>query len=198
MFRTDDNSIYNLLDFLRRAEGLKSTLRTTWTRNGRQESTAEHSWRLCLLAMLVSHNYPELDALKILQLCIIHDLGETINGDIPAPEQVGASKEKEEQERTDMLDLLRPLPAELQQELMGLWEEYEYAKTPEARIVKALDKLETLLQQTQGLNPPDFDYKFNLGYGVKYTRVDEFISGLRDIIDEETEGCVLARGDDLG
>ncbi len=146
---TDDDSMFGLLDFLRRSEALKSTLRTTWSRNGRQESTAEHSWRLCLMAMLISRQYPELDALRILQLCIIHDLGETINGDISAPEQTGA---KDVQEHEDMEDLLRPLPEDVQDELMSLWEEYEYARTPEARLVKAMDKLETLLQQTQGAN----------------------------------------------
>jgi len=145
------STIFGILDFLRRAERLKSTLRTSWTRSGRQESTAEHSWRLSLFAMLVSQYYPKLDAGRILQLCIVHDLGETLNGDIPAPEQNGS---KAEQEREDMLDLVRPLPADMRERLMSLWEEYEFARTPEARVVKALDKLETLLQQAQGSTPP--------------------------------------------
>lgn len=183
-----------LLDFLRRAEALKSTLRATWTQSGRQESTAEHSWRLCLFAMLVSREYPELDALKILHLCIVHDLGETIHGDIPAPEQKGP---KDEQERIDMVDLLRPLPEDIQEEIMDLWEEYESAKTPEARLVKALDKLETLLQHAQGVNPPDFDYAFNLNYGAQYTGMDGFVRALRSAVDLETESCLLSRRNHL-
>ncbi|WP_051261582.1 HD domain-containing protein [Desulfovibrio inopinatus] len=183
--------VYNLLDFLRRAEALKSTLRTTWTQSGRQESTAEHSWRLCLFAMLISKAYPDLDALKILQLCIVHDLGEAIHGDIPAPEQTGP---KDEQEREDLKDLVRPLPEEQRHELLCLWEEYEYAQSPEARLVKALDKLETLLQHVQGTNPSrSVDYIFNLGYGVRYTELDEFIKELRSAVDRETECCLHSR-----
>lgn len=187
---TAGNTIFNILDFLRRAEALKSTLRTAWMRSGRQESTAEHSWRLSLFAMLVSQHYPELDGRRILQMCIVHDLGETISGDIPAPQQDGS---KAGQERRDMRDLVRPLPQDMRAELMGLWEEYEQAETPEARVVKALDKLETLLQQTQGINPPEFDYAFNLGYGVKYTGLDAVIRELRAAIDEETECCLRGR-----
>jgi 5'-deoxynucleotidase YfbR-like HD superfamily hydrolase len=155
-----------LLDFLRRTEALKSTLRSAWTQSGRQESTAEHSWRLCLFAMLVSREYPELDALKILHLCIVHDMGETIHGDIPAPEQTGS---KDEQERNDMVDLLRPLPEDMQKEIMDLWEEYESAKTP------------------------DFDYAFNLNYGTQYTEVDSLVKELRAAVDLEMESCILFR-----
>lgn len=187
----DADSIFNLLDFLRRAEALKSTLRTAWTQDGRQESTAEHSWRLSLFAMLVCREYPELDALRVLQLSIVHDLGEAIHGDISAPEQKGP---KDQQERADMIDLLRPLPKATGQELLSLWEEYEYAKTPEARLVKALDKLETLLQHTQGANPSDLvDYEFNLGYGKSYTQSDELIRQLRSAVDIETRCCLHAR-----
>ncbi|MEF1325969.1 HD domain-containing protein, partial [Vibrio owensii] len=57
-----------ILTFLREAEQLKSTLRTAWTSSGRHESTAEHTWRLCLLAMLVAEHYPHLDMLKVLKL----------------------------------------------------------------------------------------------------------------------------------
>lgn len=187
---TMTNDIASLLDFLRRAEALKSTLRTTWTQSGRQESAAEHSWRLCLFAMLVSREYPDLDALKVLQLCVVHDLGEAIHGDIPAPEQTEA---KDVQERLDMIDLLRPLPDGLQKEFLTLWDDYEFVKSPEARLVKALDKLETLLQQAQGHNPSDFDYSFNLHYGKNYTGTDDFMSEIRAIVDMETQSCLLAR-----
>ncbi len=192
---TDDDSMFGLLDFFAAVRGLEKHAPNNMVTQRQAGSTAEHSWRLCLMAMLISRQYPELDALRILQLCIIHDLGETINGDISAPEQTGA---KDVQEHEDMEDLLRPLPEDVQDELMSLWEEYEYARTPEARLVKAMDKLETLLQQTQGANPSDFDYAFNLDYGNKYTGMDEFISELRDIVDAETKSCLCARTGKLG
>jgi putative hydrolase of HD superfamily len=183
------------MDFLRRAESLKSTLRTTWTRTGRQESTAEHSWRLSLFSMLLSAYTPDLDPLRMLKMSIVHDLGEAISGDIPAPDQTGG---KSEQERTDLIDLLRPLPQELRTEILALWEDYEHAKSPEARAVKALDKLETLLQQAAGANPPDFDYAFNLQYGMKHTLRHELFTRIREAVDMETQCCLIAKGVEKG
>jgi putative hydrolase of HD superfamily len=181
-----------ILDFLRSAEQLKSTLRSCYASTGRQESVAEHSWRLALMAMLLRDEFPELDAGKVLRMCLIHDLGEAIGGDIPAPEQArrregGASAGKAEQERRDLVTLLEPLPTARQLEITTLWDEYEAAATPEARLVKALDKLETILQHNQGKNPADFDYAFNLDYGRQYTGGHPVIVELRRLLDEETE-----------
>jgi putative hydrolase of HD superfamily len=180
-----------ILDFLRGAEKLKSTLRTCYASTGRQESVAEHSWRLALLAMLLRHELPELDDGKVLRMCLIHDLGEAIGGDIPAPEQARRREEdpsarKAVQERRDLLTLLEPLPPALQREITMLWDEYEAAASPEARLVKALDKLETILQHNQGKNPPDFDYAFNLEYGRHHTGGHPVIVALRAMLDEET------------
>ncbi|HET7109719.1 MAG TPA: HD domain-containing protein, partial [Gemmatimonadales bacterium] len=85
--------LVGMLEFLRSAEQLKSTLRTCYASTGRQESVAEHSWRLALMAMLLRHEFPELDAEKVLRMCLIHDLGEAIGGDIPAPEQARRREE---------------------------------------------------------------------------------------------------------
>ena len=64
------------LDFIRTVEGIKFVTRTAWTKTGRQESTAEHSFRLALLALTLIDEFPELDAKKVLSMCLIHDLGE--------------------------------------------------------------------------------------------------------------------------
>lgn len=56
-----------------------------------------------------------------------------------------------------------------------------------ARLAKALGKLETILQHIQGDNPPDFDYRFNLEYGRRYTEGDPLLARIRGILDEETE-----------
>ena len=180
-----------ILDFLRSAERLKSTLRSCYASTGRQESAAEHSWRLALMAMLLRHEVPDVDAEKVLRMCLIHDLGEAIGGDIPAPEQArrresGLSAGKAEQERRDLVTLLEPLPPGLQLEITSLWDEYEAAATPEARLVKALDKLETILQHNQGKNPAGFNYAFNLEYGRQYTGGHPVIVELRAWLDEET------------
>ncbi len=179
---TPQQTIYVILDFLRRTESLKSTLRTSWMRSGRRESTAEHSWRLSLFTMLICNFFPELDPLKMIKMSIVHDLGEAINGDIPAPEQTAG---KADQEKKDLLDLLRPLPEDLYTELLGLWEDYEYARSPEARVVKALDKFETLLQHAQGVTKTQIDYDFDLQYGKKYTGGNELFDTIREALDSE-------------
>lgn len=179
------SEIAGVLEFLRAAEQLKNTHRSAWTSGGEPESVAEHTWRLCLMALLLRDEFPEVDFARLVQICIIHDLGEAIGGDIPAIHQV-PGESKAAQERADLLQLLHPLPERLRAEITGLWDEYEAAETPEARLAKALDKLETILQHNQGRNPPDFDYGFNLEYGKRFTRGHPLIETLRTILDEDT------------
>jgi 5'-deoxynucleotidase YfbR-like HD superfamily hydrolase len=78
------------------------------------------------------------------------------------------------------------LPGGLRAELVALWDEYESATSAEARLAKALDKLETIMQHNQGLNPENFDYRFNLGYGQQYTAGHPLIVAFRAALDRET------------
>ncbi len=179
-----------LLAFLRAAEGLKTATRSGWTSAGERESVAEHTWRLCLMALVTHPHFPEVDFARLVKICVVHDLGEAIGGDVPAPEQArraaAGDAAKAADERRDLLTLLAPLPAAQREEIVGLWDEYEAARTPEARLAKALDKLETILQHTQGRNPPDFDHAFNLGYGRQYTADHPMLAALRAELDAET------------
>lgn len=174
-----------ILAFLRAAERLKTVTRSGWTSAGEPESVAEHTWRLCLMAMLLYGRTPGVDLARLLRMCLIHDLGEAIRGDVPAPAQA-APGAKSAGERADLLELTEPLPAALRAEIVALWDEYEAAASPEARLAKGLDKLETILQHTQGINPSDFDYDFNLGYGRRFTETDPVLAALRDRLDEAT------------
>jgi putative hydrolase of HD superfamily len=174
-----------ILTFLRSAERLKTITRSGWTSAGEPESVAEHTWRLCLMAMLLYGRSPEVDLARLLRMCVVHDLGEAIRGDVPAPAQAGAGA-KAAEERADLIELTAPLPPALREEIVALWDEYEAAETREARVAKGLDKLETILQHTQGRNPADFDYEFNLGYGRRYTGADPLLAALRDRLDEAT------------
>ena len=174
-----------ILAFLRAAERLKTVTRSGWTSTGKPESVAEHTWRLGLMAMLLYGRAPGVDLARLLRMCLIHDLGEAIRGDVPAPAQA-APGAKSADERADLLELTAPLPAPLREEIVGLWDEYEAAQSGEARLAKGLDKLETILQHTQGLNPADFDYDFNLGYGRRFTESDPVLAALRDRLDEAT------------
>jgi putative hydrolases of HD superfamily len=185
--------IAGVLEFLRAAEQLKNTYRSAWTSAGRTESVAEHTWRLCLMSLLFAESVPGVDFARLVKICIIHDLGEAIGGDIPAIHQT-PGESKAAQERADLLQLLTPLPERLRAEITALWDEYEAAESAEARLAKALDKLETIMQHNQGANPPDFDYAFNLGYGRQHTRGNPVIEAIREILDRDTAARAAEAG----
>lgn len=189
--RQDPARLEAILAFVQAAEKLKDTLRSGITSQGRAESTAEHSWRLCLMAMLFDRELGEFDRLKLLKLCIVHDLGEAISGDVPATQQV-AGDGRAARERAALVALCAPLPADLRDELVALSDEYSAAASPEAILAKGFDKLETMLQHLIGKNAPDFDYRFNLDYGTKHTVRHPLLKALRGLVDRETQGRVAA------
>jgi len=119
-----ESELAGLLQFLRDAERLKTVTRSAFTSTGQVESVAEHSWRLALMAMLVAPEFPDVDASRLVRMCLVHDLGEAIGGDIPAPEQArrradGALEGKSAAERRDLLTLVHPLPPSLRDEVVG-------------------------------------------------------------------------------
>lgn len=173
-----------IMTFLRHIEGLKDTMRQCWTTEGKQESVAEHSWRLTMMAMLFSKQMPELDITKLMKMCLIHDLAEVVDGDIPAIYHV---PDKAIKERKNLIMIMESLPKYLSEEILALWDEYEEAQSPEAQACKAMDKLETMMQHNQGINPANFNYKFNLQYGKKYTDAIPVFNRIRKAVDKETK-----------
>jgi len=184
-YPTDPERLSGIIEFIQNAERLKSTLRSGHTSQGRPESTAEHSWRLCLLVALFDRELGDCDRLKLIKMCIVHDLGEAISGDVPAIHQ-SADDGRAEREKTDLMTLCAPLPEDLRAEIMELWADYSEGKSTEAIFAKGFDKLETMMQHNIGLNPPDFDYAFNLDYGVKQTARHPLLRQFREIVDAET------------
>ena len=117
---------------------------------------------------------------------------------LPAPEQArrlqqGENEGKSAGERRDLLEVIASLPESDRLEITALWDEYETAATPTARLAKGLDKLETILQHTQGVNPPGFDYRFNLHYGRQHTESPELLAIIRKRLDDDTEALAVAR-----
>lgn len=179
------NKIQKYLEFVQEIEQLKSTLRTAWTAQGRQESTAEHSWRLAMLAAVLSEEFPELNMVRVLKMCLIHDIGELYDGDVSAAS--GSDDEaRHKREEKAAGRVFGILPEKQGQELMELWLQYSNNTTPEAAFVKALDKAETIIQHNQGKNPEGFDYEFNLEYGAGYFKEQPLLMELRSYIDEAT------------
>lgn len=177
--------IRKYLNFIKEVEGLKSVTRTAWMKSGRQESTAEHSWRLALFAAIVAKQFPELDQEKVLFMSLVHDLGECYSGDKSAkllPDKI----EKIKEEESAIKKLASFLPEEIGKHIIDVCKEYNEGVTKEAIFVKALDKAETIIQHNQGKNPSDFDYEFNLTYGLKYFEQEVFLKSLRAELDRET------------
>lgn len=136
----------DLIKALHTTERLKDTMRHCYTSGGRRESVAEHSWRVSLMAYWISDEFPEADMNKVIKMCLIHDLGECFTGDIPTFKKTEKDEQKEEQLLREWVDQL-PMP--FQKEMADLYAEMEERKTVEAKIYKALDNLEAVLQHNE-------------------------------------------------
>jgi putative hydrolases of HD superfamily len=137
-----------VLEFYRIAEKLKTTLRHSWLNDGvRQESVAEHTWMMSLLALvLLPHMKQKLDTQKVLTMIIVHDLAEAVTTDMPVWEGVKNKAEKFEAEKQAIEGIFSNLDDKTRKSLMEVWEEYEVRKSPEALFVKALDALDVIVQ----------------------------------------------------
>ena len=137
-----------MLRFLALAGRLKETARAGWALRGNvpPESVADHSFRVALLALVLSGDAdPPLDRERCVAMALVHDLAESLVGDITPYD--GVSTEEKHRREREAMEHLAALAGDPR--LLRLWEEYQAAATPEARFVKDLDKLETVLQAAE-------------------------------------------------
>lgn len=167
------------------AEKLKNNTRHSWTSSGRHESVAEHSWRLSLMAYLVKDEFPKADINKVILMCICHDLGEAITGDIPAFNKTECD---EIVENNAVSQLLCSLPQPYKRELTDLFIEMHEQQTIEAKIYKALDKMETLIQHNEADLSTwiPLEYEMNLSYGTKEVDFSDYMKELKQTIYEDS------------
>lgn len=141
------------IQFILEIDRLKQILRQTLLTDGsRRENSAEHSWHLAIMAMLLDEYAPEpVDVLRVVKMLLIHDLVEIDAGDTFCYDVQG-NQDKAARELQAADRLFGLLPTDQGTELRSLWEEFEAQATPEARFATALDRLQPLLhnQQTQG------------------------------------------------
>ena len=166
------------------AERLKDATRHCTTSSGRPESVAEHSWRTALMAFLLRGVFPELDIDKVVRMCLIHDLGECFTGDIPTLRKTEEDRETEDA----LLDRwVRSLPEEISGEMAELYREMDAQKTTEAKLYKALDKLEAVIQHNE--SPLEtweaHEYELNKSYAFDAAAFSAWLTALRrDILDD--------------
>src|SRR2546430_2109734 len=137
----DSDRFEKQLQFILEIDKLKTISRRTYLLNAeRLENTAEHSWHLAMLAMLLAEHANEpVNVSRVIRMVLVHDIVEIDAGDTYYYDPVGAlDKADRESRAADRLFGL--LPADQGKELRDLWEEFEACRTPDARFAAALDR----------------------------------------------------------
>ena len=186
-----------VLDALRVAERLKDTTRHCTTSGGRPESVAEHSWMLTLSVFFLQDalraEFPGLAVGRVLEMCLIHDLGEAFTGDIPVFDKTAADEQTEEQLLAGWVQSLgEPTGSRMQ----ALYQEMAARDTLEAKVYKALDGMEALIQHN--LSPietwTEAEYALNMTYANDRVGFSRVLTALRQAILEETVTKIRAAG----
>ena len=140
---------------------------------------------MTFMAFLLKEEFPEADMEKVIHMCLIHDLGEAFTGDIPVFDKTDADEEKEE---ALLHSWIRSLPEEKAREMMALYEEMDARQTLEAKIYKALDNLEAVIQH----NFSDIstwlpnEYQLNQTYAQERVGFSAFMTQLREEMRKDT------------
>jgi putative hydrolase of HD superfamily len=133
--------------FIRELDRLKAVLRrTSLIDRSRRENSAEHSWHLATMAMVLAEYAPDgADLSHVIELLLVHDVVEIDAGDTFAFD-MAANVGKVDREMAAATRLFGMLPEDLARQLRSRWDEFEAAETPSARFANALDRLQGLIQ----------------------------------------------------
>ena len=175
-----------LLDILQLAERLKDTTRHSYTSKGRHESVAEHSWMTTLMAFFLRDEFPEADMDKVIRMCMIHDLGEAFTGDIPSFDKTADHEDTEERMLSQWV---ASLPECYASEMAELYREMNTLQTLEARIYKAIDGLEAVIQHNRADLSTwiPLEYELNQTYANDKVAFSQYLTGLRREVLRDTQ-----------
>ena len=171
--------------------GLKERTRHAWMKSGRQESVAEHSWRMALMAYFLREAFPKADLSRVLLMCLLHDVGEVFTGDIPTFEKTDADRTRERRLRDAWI---ADLPAPFFDEVAALFIEMDAMETEEARLVKALDRMEAVLTHNEG-GPATWlplEYDLQRTYGVNEAAFSPALKDLRAEVNNEVDAVTAS------
>ncbi len=182
-----------LLEILSVAEKLKCNTRHCYTSSGRHESVAEHSWRISLMAMLLTSEFPDADMDKVIRMCLIHDLGEAFTGDIPTFDKTAADGAKED---ALLESWVQTLPKQTRAEFSSLLTEMNAMETQEAKIYKALDKMEAVIQHNESDISTwlPLEYELQLTYGAENVKFSPYFQALKAEVDGWTRRKIEESG----
>lgn len=177
--------VRELLNALIITERLKDTTRHCYTSKGRHESVAEHSWMMTIMAFFMKNEFSDVDMNKVIQMCIIHDLGECFTEDIPT---FMKTKEHECTEKNLLNEWVESLPKATKVEMKALYKEMEERKSIESKIYKAIDSLEALIQHNFSdiSTWSENEFALNLTYADDRVEFSKYLSALRNAIREDT------------
>lgn len=190
-----------VLDALRLGERLKFELRHSFTSSGRQESVAEHTWRMALMAVLMEPYLDrKVDMAKLLKMIILHDLVEAEAGDVSALDILrnpSLKTLKQQREAKAIEDLRNRLGEPLGTDVYNLWYEFEDKITYEAKVANAFDKLEVQLQHNDADINTWEEIEYSMSYMMdKHVAFDSSLQKLKELIEEEAERKMQAAGID--
>jgi putative hydrolase of HD superfamily len=135
------------IQFVIEIDKLKNVFRQTLLIDrSRRENSAEHSWHIAVLAVLLSEyaRKSDIDILRVIKMALIHDLVEIDAGDTYCYDEKGARNQREREKRAADR-VFGILPADQAEELLNLWREFERGETPEAQFAGALDRVQPLI-----------------------------------------------------
>ena len=176
------------LSILGQAAKLKTTPRHCFTEPDRKESVADHSWRIALMAMLMTgvEEFRNTDMNKVIRMCLIHDLGESFTGDIPTFIKQDADADRED---NIFLSWVRTFPEPQRGEWLALLDEMTQLETTEAKLYKALDRLEAVISHNESdistWLPLEYDLQFT--YGRENVAFSPWLTELKAAIDRWSE-----------
>ena len=182
-----DERLQKQLDFALEIDKEKNIFRQTHlSGHGRNENDAEHAWHMAIMAYLLREYANErVNIERVMIMCLIHDMGEAFTGDIPTFEKTGADARKEDD---ILLNWVSALPEDAREEWTALLTEMNAMETREAKIYKALDKMEAVIQHNESDISTwlPLEYDLQLTYGEENVQFSPYMRQLKAEVNDRT------------